>query len=172
MMVSKKIYYSALEAITTHIQSLVSTDYQKYITLSQLIAVQPNHHNGAMYLPAHLDFPRADGFGIVIATIAICYATGLTVILIDDGDDDDDDDDDHPQEASRSWSIMDLQDGDCYILSGNARNKCLHGILDGTNNDDNSGKRETLNLQYGLHTKEFTHEKKGDRLTIVVDRYQ
>jgi hypothetical protein len=156
VVLSKTIYH-ALEAITTQIQSLVSKDYQKYVTLSQLVAVQPNHHNGATYLPAHLDFPRADGFGIVIATVAIRHATGSKVILIDEGDDD------HDDQASSilSWS-MDLQDGDCYILSGNARNKCLHGILGrGTSNNNNndSGKRETLNLRYALHTKEFAHEE-------------
>ena len=38
------------------------------LDISNLVAIQPNVHNHADYLPLHLDQPRNDGFGIVIVT--------------------------------------------------------------------------------------------------------
>jgi hypothetical protein len=143
MVPSSAMMYEALQAVTTHIQSLVPTKYQNFVTMESLVAVQPNHHNGARYLPAHLDFPRADGFGVVIATVAIRHTGGSQVVLVDDGDEGQD---------SLYWSFG-LEDGDCYVLSGDARNKCLHGVL------AEDGRRETLNFRYGLHSKEFAEEE-------------
>jgi len=143
-MVCTQEMYRALTEVTNHIQEFLSKKYKEYVTMDNLVAVQPNHHNGALFLPAHLDFPRADGFGVVIATICIRKTNGSRVILIDDGDD---------GEEEMYWSLN-LEDGYCYFLSGNSRNKCLHGILSET-----SGYRETLNLRYGLHSIEMAKEE-------------
>mmetsp|Transcript_18459 Transcript_18459/g.27890 ORF Transcript_18459/g.27890 Transcript_18459/m.27890 type:complete len:350 (-) Transcript_18459:345-1394(-) len=134
----------ALTDVTNYIQGLVSKQYKKYVTMDNLVAIQPNHHNGALFLPAHLDFPRMDGFGVVIATICIRKSNGSRVILIDDGDE---------GQEEKFWSL-DLEDGDCYFLSGESRNKCLHGIL-----SEKNGYRETLNLRYGLHSIEMAREE-------------
>ena len=50
------------------------------ISLNELVAFQPNLHNGAAFLKAHLDYPRHEGFGKVIATVAI--EQSATVILL------------------------------------------------------------------------------------------
>lgn len=54
------------------------------VTLDNLVAIQPNLHNGADYLPLHLDCPLSDGFGVVIVTVAICE--DADVVLVDEGD--------------------------------------------------------------------------------------
>lgn len=54
------------------------------VDLSELVAIQPNIHNGDDYLPLHLDNPRHDGFGVVIVTLAL-WGSG-DVVLVDDGD--------------------------------------------------------------------------------------
>jgi hypothetical protein len=136
--------YRALEKVTNHIQELVSKTYKHFVTMENLVALQPNHHNGAKFLPAHLDFPRADGFGVVIATVCMRNIKGSSVILIDDGDE---------GEMPMSWNML-LKNGDCYILSGDSRNKCRHGIL-----SEENGDRETLNLRYGLHSEEMAREE-------------
>ena len=135
--------HEALKAVTVHIHSLAPKNVKKFVTMKNLVVVQPNLHNGALHLPAHLDFPRADGFGVVIATIAIRHTAGSKVVLVDDGDD---------GENSLYWSFN-LKDGDCYVLSGDSRNKCLHGII------AKDGRRETLNLRYGLHSEDFAREE-------------
>jgi hypothetical protein len=57
------------------------------VSLSNLVAIQPNVHNGDDYLPLHLDNPRHDGFGVVIVTVAL-WGTA-DIVLVDDGDPDD-----------------------------------------------------------------------------------
>lgn len=73
-------------------------------------------------------------------------------MLIDDGDDDDDD---ATQQEHKSYAF-ELKEKESYILCGDARNKCVHGVLCSIGNDDESlCQRETLNLRYGLHSVEF-----------------
>lgn len=141
------LIYDTLCSVTEMVHSLVPTCYKQFVTMDQLVAVQPNLHNGASYLPAHLDFPRLDGFGVVIVTIGI---RGLgKIVLIDDGDEED---------VSPASYAFDLGEGETYILCGDARNKCAHGVLC----EKGMGQectRETLNLRYGLHTQEFAHSE-------------
>lgn len=130
--------YQALESITKEVQWLVPERYKKFAIMDELVAIQPNLHNGADYLPAHLDFPRHDGFGIIIVTIGT-ECSGV-VVLIDDGDD---------GEKQRTYSFH-VNEGDAYVLCGDARNKCVHGII-----ATGSPRRTTLNLRYGLHSEDF-----------------
>lgn len=57
--------------------------------LGALIACQPNLHNGALHLGAHLDWPLHEGFGICIATVAI-KGGGNVLLLGGEGDEDED----------------------------------------------------------------------------------
>jgi Uncharacterized conserved protein (DUF2181) len=139
-----------LYSITEKVHALVPHKYKQYVTMENLIAVQPNLHNGASYLPAHLDFPRLDGFGVVIVTLAI-RGKG-TVVLIDDGDDDDGDD---PSSKSKIYAF-DVEEGQSYLLCGDARNKCTHGVIC-ERSSNGACTRETLNLRYGLHTEDFAY---------------
>ena len=132
-----------LQDITNRVHDLVPKKYKRFVTYNQLIAAQPNLHNGARHLPLHLDFPRNDGFGVVIVTIVI-RGSGW-IVLLDEGDEDDD--------APQSHKFF-LEEGEAYILCGDARNKCLHGVW-----CDSNSKRETLNLRYGLHSAEFANEE-------------
>mmetsp|Transcript_15330 Transcript_15330/g.37943 ORF Transcript_15330/g.37943 Transcript_15330/m.37943 type:complete len:427 (+) Transcript_15330:2934-4214(+) len=159
---------SSLNSITEKVHQLVPPKYKKYVSIEQLIAVQPNLHNGASYLPLHLDLPRLDGFGVVIVTLAI-HGNG-TIVLVDDGDDDDDsgsnnsnndrNKDQHLDVSSTSSSksySFDVKEGYSYVLCGDARNKCMHGVL--VTDTPSNCARETLNLRYGLHTEEFAYEE-------------
>mmetsp|Transcript_15325 Transcript_15325/g.37919 ORF Transcript_15325/g.37919 Transcript_15325/m.37919 type:complete len:434 (+) Transcript_15325:2934-4235(+) len=159
---------SSLQSITEKVHKLVPPKYKKYVSIEQLIAVQPNLHNGASYLPLHLDLPRLDGFGVVIVTLAI-HGNG-TIVLVDDGDDDDDsgsnnsnndrNKDQHLDVSSTSSSksySFDVKEGYSYVLCGDARNKCMHGVL--VTDTPSNCARETLNLRYGLHTEEFAYEE-------------
>jgi hypothetical protein len=117
------------------------------VSTEELIAYQINMHNGARYLPAHLDWPLHEGFGKVIATVAI--RGDATVLLIGGdmvvvGG----------EEVQPAWRFH-LEQGECYVLSDGARNRCLHAVV--TNEDDKA--RESLNLRFGLHT-----EKEAERL--------
>jgi hypothetical protein len=118
----------------------------KIVCYEELIAYQINLHNGVRYLPAHLDFPMHEGFGKVICTVAI--KGDATVILVGNdtimvgGED-----------VQPAWKFR-LRQGECYLMSDNARNRCLHAVL----TDDKNGTRESLNLRFGLHTKEEAME--------------
>lgn len=136
----------ALRSITKQVHDLLPQRYKKFATDENLIAVQPNLHNEASYLPLHLDFPRNDGFGVIIVTVAI-QGSG-TIVLVDEGDDDDDE--------PTSWSFSLDPNGECYILCGDARNKCVHGVLCSRTD---AFFRETLNLRYGLHSEAFAHDE-------------
>lgn len=156
--------YEALATITSRVRALVPDNYQKYVTMEHLVAAQPNLHNGATYLPAHLDFPRQDGFGVVIVTFGV-RGTG-TIVLMDDGDDEDEKTKSDAVEGgsgSKSFSFR-LNENEAYILCGDARNKCVHGVLCGNRTADQKDegdmcRRETLNLRYGLHSPEFALEE-------------
>ena len=132
------------------------------VRLSNLVAIQPNIHNGADYLPLHVDDPLSDGFGVVIITVAL-WGTA-DVVLVDDGE---------PDEISaiyatsaeqsgcvdNSWAFP-LRPGQLYVLSGPARNKCAHGVVVIDENVPNNSTscncsgRVSLTLRFGIHTKE------------------
>lgn len=115
----------------------------------ELVAYQPNLHNGARHLAAHLDWPRHEGFGKVIVTVAI--KGGATILLVGGtGSGDDSSSDEVSQPA---WRFH-LNEGECYVLSRCARDKCLHAVLADDCEDNKGGQRESLNLRFGLHTAE------------------
>jgi hypothetical protein len=118
-------------------QSLI--DYLQY---RNLIAVQPNLHCGRALLPVHLDHPSKDGFGIVIVTLAM---TGSATIVLQDFTD-------------RRKVAMRLREGEAYMLSCNARDACVHGVLADVGDED----RESLNLRFGLHDLDWTGGPVGD----------
>ena len=150
---------SALRNLTHTLAPLVPEAYRAILTPEQLVAAQPNLHNGKAYLPSHLDEPcvacgmggaaapaRArpahpdagpparrlhDGFGIVIVTVAI---GGSARILITESPWD-------ARERREHW--FPLRPGQAYALSSDARNVCLHGVLA----DDGCDRRESLNLR-------------------------
>lgn len=121
------------------VRALVPERYRRWLTLSELIAAQPNLHGGRAHLPLHCDQPLNDGFGVVIVTLAMHHAS--TILLVDEGDQGSGD-------PPRAWRF-DLAAQRCegYALAGDARNKCLHGVLAG------DGQRTSLNLRFGLHAK-------------------
>ena len=110
---------------------------------SQIIAFQPNLHNGARFLKPHMDQPLHEGFGKMIVTIAI-RGGGATIVLLDKDENGTTEDGDKYQ---LSWRFH-LCEGEAYILTGRARNLCLHGVIA----DDPSGVRESLNLRFGIHS--------------------
>jgi predicted nucleic acid-binding protein len=132
---------AALKRLLAFVKSCVQAKYKQFCSLDELFSLQPNLHQQALSLPLHLDSPRYDGFGVVIVTIAM--AGSAEVLLVDDGED---------GEEPMSWSFP-LQQGELYVLSGNARNKCLHGVI------ADAHMRESFNLRLGLHTKETAHEE-------------
>ena len=110
---------------------------------SQIIAYQPNLHNGARFLKPHMDQPLHEGFGKMIVTVAI-RGGGATIVLLDKDENGTTEDGDKYQ---LSWRFH-LCEGEAYILTGRARNLCLHGVIA----DDPSGVRESLNLRFGIHS--------------------
>ena len=117
------------------------------VCADELIAYQTNLHNGAQHLAAHLDWPLHEGFGKAIVTVAI---RGSATILLISGDTVGEGDDEI-QPAFR----FHLNEGEAYVLSGNARNKTLHAVLA----DDVEGTRESLNLRFGIHTDKEAEEQ-------------
>ena len=96
---------------------------------ANLVALQPNAHAGNRHLPRHLDWPRHDGFGVVIVTVAV---RGAGTVVLED----------------RDGSIVrfDLPEGHAYCLAGAARHAWLHGVV------GSDPERESLNLRFGLHS--------------------
>ena len=103
--------------------------HAKELAPANLVALQPNAHAGNRHLPRHLDWPRHDGFGVVIVTVAVRGAG--TVVL-----------------ESRSGDIVrfELPEGHAYCLAGAARHAWLHGVVGA------DPERESLNLRFGLHS--------------------
>lgn len=90
------------------------------VTIANLVALQPNLHNGDDYLPLHLDNPLHDGFGVVIVTVPIY---GLAdIVLVDEGELND-----HTAKPV-SWKFR-IGPRKLYVLSGHARNRCAHGVV-------------------------------------------
>ena len=71
------------EILLSFRKDLLDYEYNA-VTLDNLVAIQPNLHNGAGYLPLHLDCPLNDGFGVVIVTVAI--TDDADIVLVDEGD--------------------------------------------------------------------------------------
>ena len=114
------------------------------LSLDELVAMQPNLHNGAAYLKAHLDYPRHEGFGKIISTVAI--EQSATIVLLGAFD---------RQKGEHSAWRFRLNEGECYALSGSARTMCLHGVIVEDDIHGNPGNdRHSLNLRFGLHSVE------------------
>ena len=62
----------------------VERKYRAYVTLENLVAMQPNLHHETEHLPLHYDTPRNDGFGVVIVTV--CMNGQGDIVIVDDGD--------------------------------------------------------------------------------------
>jgi hypothetical protein len=114
---------------------------QPYLSLPNLVAAQPNLHCGRHLLPAHVDHPLKDGFGICIITIAM---KGNAQIFLEESSISSSRSS-HEGEAARG--VMSIHSGQAYLLSGPARNQCTHGVLA----HDDCSDRESLNLRFGLH---------------------
>jgi len=162
--------YRALDGLLTYFQSCLKArksekndsdniNLCQYLTRSNLIAAQPNLHCGRHLLPAHVDHPKKDGFGILILTIAI-RGGGATIFV-----------ENNNQTQKGTFRLM---EGQGYMLSGYVRNACTHGVLaddtckpeNKTTIEDNienekggrlkgspigGAYRESLNLRFGLH---------------------
>jgi len=149
---------TALHALIELVKVRVDDRYKEYVSLENLIALQPNLHNDAKHLPPHLDFPMHDGFGVVIVTIQMAGPQSVIALLKGA---DSDFDVTVEKEKERCWTFS-LNVGDCYILSGDARNVCDHGVLcvgGGRRSHKVDAARESLNLRFGLHTPAFADEE-------------
>lgn len=137
----------AVREVISVVQGVIPERYRAYVRMDQLIALQPNCHRERTHLPLHCDQPLNDGFGVVIVTVAIRGES--TILLVDEGDTGSD-------AEPLAWNFRHLssQRG-VYVLSGDARNKCLHGVL-----GDQPG-RESLNLRFGLHVQDKAHPMSG-----------
>ena len=149
-------YLRALNIVIKIVKNLVPSKYQHVITLNQLHALQPNLHNGLDHLPAHIDSPLNDGFGVVIVTI--CVHQDADIIMLSN-------------RSNKSW-VFNVQEGETYVLSGDSRNVCDHGVIcplqkrsrrstteteppkkkqrKRKGDPENVG-RESLNLRFGIH---------------------
>ena len=134
---------AALHSLTARLREHLPAHLAPFLAPDQLVAAQPNLHNGHAYLLCHLDEPLHDGFGVVIATLAV---TGSAHILLRSA----------PWDAERRAEFhFSLQPRHVYALSGPARNTCLHGVLSLPGDEH----RASLNLRFGLHTKEEAWEQ-------------
>lgn len=117
---------------------------KEYLHTDQLIAYQPNLQQGASHLVAHLDYPLHDGFGKVIVTVAM--RGNATIILIGPV---------HPLSGIQpAWKFT-LSEGQAYVLSGKARNQCLHAVIA----EHHGPERESLNLRFGLHSSQEAYDE-------------
>ena len=149
-------YVEALNTVIRIVKKMVPVRYQHVISMDQLHALQPNLHNGLDHLPAHIDSPMNDGFGIVIVTI--CVHQNADILMLSN-------------KSNKSW-VFNVQEGQTYVLSGDSRNICDHGVIcplekrgrraAGDENPPNKKTRkkrggsenvgrESLNLRFGIH---------------------
>jgi hypothetical protein len=119
----------AVDSLCQQMVQFAPKHVRPFLEFEQLIAAQPNIHNGRHFLPSHVDHPLKDGFGICIVTIAI---HGNASVLI---------------QSKTYKGTLPLAQGQAYLLSGSVRNQCAHGVLA----DPTSEYRESLNLRFGLH---------------------
>lgn len=131
----------AKNAVETLITSLkMALPEQEYtLDMRQLVAIQPNLHNGAPFLKAHMDFPLHDGFGKTIVTVAV--SGSATILLYGPYDED-------KQDHEGVWRFR-LEQGECYCMSGLARTNCLHAVYAEGEED-----RTSLNLRFGLYSRD------------------
>ena len=129
-------FSGALDRLLEALRASLPAKFAPVLQPDQLVAAQPNVHGGLRFLPPHLDEPLHDGFGVVIVTVAV--AGGGRILLQS-----------RPFDAARrrDYSFQ-MAEGGAYVLSGDARNTCLHGVL------ADAGARESLNLRFGLHSAE------------------
>jgi hypothetical protein len=126
---------ATLERFCERLRAQLPAQYADVVRPEMLVAAQPNLHNGRPYLRPHLDEPLHDGFGVVIATVAI---EGSARILLHS----------RPWDLSRKRDfVFQLEPGEVYALSSTARNECTHGVL----SDPGCSHRASLNLRFGLH---------------------
>lgn len=162
----------ALRRLVPLVQAVVDAKYRKFVTLENLVAIQPNLHNGAAHLPPHLDFPLHDGFGVVIVTLQVA-GPPAAVALVRGDKHADFESNGAPEARERCWTLR-LQTGDAYVLSEDARNFCDHGVLclppDGRRSARGPAaapeSRESLNLRFGLHS-----QHKGAQLSAYREVY-
>ena len=129
---------AALGRMVESFRPMVAEQYRHILRLENLVAAQPNIHGGQTYLPPHLDEPLHDGFGIVIVTLAVRGSADVLLTA-------------KPWDAAKRCDYrFRLEEGQAYVLSGEARNRCLHGVLSA----EGEGERESLNLRFGLHAPE------------------
>jgi hypothetical protein len=134
---------AAISEVAAAVAGLVPEEYRRFVCAEQLVAIQPNCHNGQGYLPLHLDDPGYEGFGVVIVTIAI---EGAAAIVLESGAGAGASAGPAPQQPRPSWSFH-LREGSGYAISGFARNRCVHGVLA----EEGSSHRRSLNFRFGLH---------------------
>ena len=134
---------NVLQKIVQFVHDKVERKYRAYVTLENLVAMQPNLHHETEHLPLHYDTPRNDGFGVVIVTV--CMNGQGDIVIVDDGD--------KGETISKKFKFN-IKQGELYVLSGHARNKCLHGVI-----CKGYGNRESLNLRFGLHTRKFAFDE-------------
>ena len=129
-------FSGALDRLLEALRASLPAKFAPVLQPDQLVAAQPNVHGGLRFLPPHLDEPLHDGFGVVIVTVAV--AGGGRILLQS-----------RPFDAARRRDYnFQMAEGGAYVLSGDARNTCLHGVI------ADAGARESLNLRFGLHTAE------------------
>mmetsp|Transcript_17146 Transcript_17146/g.22260 ORF Transcript_17146/g.22260 Transcript_17146/m.22260 type:complete len:447 (+) Transcript_17146:130-1470(+) len=159
----------ALASITNSVRAAIPRKYKSLVHLNKLHAIQPNLHNGLDHLPPHLDYPLHDGFGVVIVTV--CIEQDATILIVP-----------HGQTSLLSTSpsssttrrrsrprAFECKQGQAYVLAGNARNFCDHGVVcplpstrskniipPNTNPIALSRGRESLNLRFGIHSNDPT----------------
>jgi hypothetical protein len=76
-----------------------------------------------------VDWPRHDGFGVIIITVAVRGAG--TVVL---------------EDRAGDLVRFELPEGHAYCLAGAARHAWLHGVV------GSDPERESLDLRFGLHS--------------------
>jgi len=134
---------AALEAVVAVVRAAVAAEYRPCISLSNLQALQPNLHSGLDHLPAHMDSPLHDGFGVVIVTV--CVHQSANILMVNAAPTNTSTGSSDPPSSSSSSSLSSKEkknkkdrkecwwfqanEGDLYVLSGAARNSFDHGVI-------------------------------------------
>ena len=98
-----------------------------------------------------------EGFGVVIVTIQMAGPPSIIALLKGT---ESDFEVFTEEQREKCWTFP-LQVGDCYVLSGDARNVCDHGVLCGSSRRSAGADepRESMNLRFGLHTPAFANKE-------------
>lgn len=129
----------ALMHIINTTKAKVALKYVDCISLNDVTTLQPNIANDTDYLKCHIDSPLNDGIGVVIVTIGI--SNEADIIISDEND--------------KNHFYFHLNAGEFYVLSGPSRNIYSHGVLC----EENNFGRESLNIRFGLHSRNKPGEK-------------